>query len=208
MNEDGIMLYLKKRKGGKKRMQLGPENEQIPNTVFLAAGLLFTPDFLCLACQRGNYGASLRPRCEGVSRSLSNCPPELQTSSWISQICSRPKMHDKLLKWSGQPNSKCHPGQHQDSIAVFHLIPSGFSLEFSFLVFDRSEISKGPSDIKYESVLYSKWEGWTHTYTGKAYVHWKRSNQISVHSLQIIVFMKWRGRPLMKRRIAQSAFQL
>lgn len=153
MNEDGIMLYLKKRKGGKKRMQLGPENEQIPNTVFLAAGLLFTPDFLCLACQRGNYGASLRPRCEGVSRSLSNCPPELQTSSWISQICSRPKMHDKLLKWSGQPNSKCHPGQHQDSIAVFHLIPSGFSLEFSFLVFDRSEISKGPSDIKYESVL-------------------------------------------------------
>lgn len=124
MNEDGIMLYLKKR--GEKKNAVGPENEQIPNAVFLAAGLLFTPDFLCLACQRGNYGASLRPRCEGVSRSLSNCPPELQTSSWISQIRSLPKMHDTLLKWSGQPNSKCHPGQHQDSIAVFLLIPRDF----------------------------------------------------------------------------------
>lgn len=52
MNEDGIMLYLRERKGavgwgwGVVAVQSRPENEQIPNTVFLAAGLLFTPDSL------------------------------------------------------------------------------------------------------------------------------------------------------------------
>lgn len=145
-------------------------------SVLLAAGLLFPPDFLCLACQRGNYGASLRPCCEGVGRSLSNCPPELQTSSCISQICSPPKMHDKLLKWSEEPNSRCHPGQHQDSIAAFpaHLPPLimfQIIIQFSAsLRFERDLLTKFESQTTFKvlqhlhTLFWGVWhkQGWNH----------------------------------------------
>lgn len=140
-------------------------------SALLAAGLLFPPDFLCLACQRGNYGASLRPRCEGVGRSLSNCPPELQTSSCISRICSHPKK--RRINCSNGLESQIQ-GVTLVSIRIllqfFHLT-SVNSLRFRllFTVFYKPEIWKGPNDVKSESLPLFKVLQHPHTLFGFFY---------------------------------------
>lgn len=61
---------------------------------------IFTPDFSGSAHQQGNYGASSHSCCERVSRPPFNCPPELLTSSGMSQFNSNQKMLDNCLRWS------------------------------------------------------------------------------------------------------------
>lgn len=109
-----------RRKQCPSRMQTSPETDEVPKQlcVFFGSRSPLSPDFLCLACQWGNYGASLRPHCDGVGRSLSNCPPELQTSSCISQICSHPEKY----------TINCSNGQTQGGGLVRIRILSLFSI--------------------------------------------------------------------------------
>lgn len=90
-------------------------------------------------------GVIMEPHCVPAAReSAALCLIALQSSrpqaAFPRSAHPSKKMHDQLLNWSGEPNSWCHPGQHQGSVAVFHLTSLN-SLRFRllFTVFYKHE---------------------------------------------------------------------